>query len=73
MARGRKDRIICPLCKFEYIQEFGVTSYYYVKQLEDEYTKCTCPSCNETFWHNSKRSIEKYEDDEFVFVGNTCY
>ena len=73
MARGRKDKIICPLCNHEYTKIFGVTSYYYVKQLEDEYTVCTCPSCNKSFWHNGKRSVEKYDNDEADFVGNTCF
>ena len=73
VARGRKDKIICPLCQFEYIHYFGVTSYYYVKQLEDEYTMCTCPSCNKTFWHNRKRSVEMYGDDEVEFKGNVCF
>lgn len=71
--RGRNERIICPHCNFEYIESFGITSYYYVKQLEEKFTECTCPSCNKSFWHNSKHSIEKYDDDEAVFCGNVCF
>lgn len=71
--RGRNQKIKCPYCKFEYIKNFGITSYYYVKQLDDEYTICSCPSCNKSFWHNSRQSIEKYDDDEAVFCGNACY
>lgn len=73
MARGRREKIICPLCKHEYTKYFGIISYYYVKQLDGEYTEVICPSCNKSFWHNHKQSIEKYDDDDVEFRCNVCY
>lgn len=76
MACGYQDYIICPLCKYEYKWVFGITYYYHVKQLGEryKYTEVQCPACKETFWHaHKKKSVEKYDDDEAVYVSTVCY